>query len=84
MANPPPGAARLAELMARRAVEGLSAAEYEELEVLSARYPAVDPEALERAAAALVLCGLRIEPMPAGLRARIEADARAFLAGDVD
>jgi hypothetical protein len=79
-----PDAARLSELMTRRAVEGLSAAEHEEFEALSARYPAVDPEELERAAAALVLCGLRIEPMPSGLRARIEADARGFFASDAD
>jgi hypothetical protein len=74
-------AARLAELMARRAVEGLSVAEQEEFNALTARCPAVDPDALERSAAAFALCRLKVEPMPAGLRARIEADAEAWFAG---
>jgi hypothetical protein len=77
-------AARLAELMARRAVEGLSAAEQEEFHALAARCPDVDPDALERSAAAFALCRLQVEPMPAGLRARIEADAEAWFSGAGD
>jgi hypothetical protein len=66
---------RMSELLAKRALEGLSAAEHEELQGLAARFPGVDMEAFDRVAALLEISSLRIEPMPAALRARIEAEA---------
>jgi hypothetical protein len=71
---------RLQELLALRAVEGLAAHERQELEQCMARYPQLDSEALDRVAASLALLGLEREPMPAALRARVEADAAAWLA----
>jgi hypothetical protein len=70
---------RLLELMATRAVEGLSAAEEKELEQLAARYPELDLDELDAVAASLSLSGLKFEPMPADLRARVEADAEDWL-----
>ncbi|NHA14247.1 anti-sigma factor domain-containing protein [Thioalkalivibrio sp. XN279] len=70
---------RLQELLALRAVEGLAEHEQRELEHFSTRYPQLDTDALERVAASLALVGLEREPMPAALRARVEADAAAWL-----
>lgn len=75
---------RLYDLLTVRVVEGLDPAEQEELRQLTARHPDVDPDGLERAAAALAIAALPIEPMPAGLRARVEADAAAWFAGRDD
>lgn len=72
---------RLSELLATRAIEGLGDAEQAELNDLSASHPEFDPDDFDRVAASLALSGLRIEPMPAQLRARIEADAQAWLTG---
>jgi len=69
---------RLCDLLATRATEGLSPAEQEELNDLAANYPNLDPDELDRVAASLAVLGLSIEPMPATLRARIEADAEDF------
>lgn len=74
-----PDDARLQELLAMRAVEGLAEQEVQELEQLSARYPALDADALDRVATSLALVGLDPEPMPAALRGRIETDAAAWL-----
>lgn len=71
---------RLHELLAARAVEGLAEQEQQELDQLKTHYPQLDADALERVAAALALTGLEREPMPAALRARVEADASAWLA----
>lgn len=71
---------RFSELLAARALEGLADAEQAELEELTARFPGADLDAFERVAACLAVAGLRVEPMPAALRARVEADARAWLA----
>jgi hypothetical protein len=68
----------LCDLLAMRAIEGLSPAEQDELNDLAANYPDLDPDELDRVAASLAVSGLRLEPMPAALRARIEADAEAF------
>ncbi len=70
---------RLCDLLAARATEGLDPAEQEELDQLSANYPELDQDELDRVAASLALSGLRIDPLPAALRARIEADAQAWL-----
>lgn len=69
---------RLCDLLAARATEGLDPAEQEELKQLSARYPELDPDEFDRVAASIALAGLRVEPMPAALRTRIEADAEAW------
>ena len=71
---------RLQDLLALRAVEGLAEQERQELEQLSPRYPDLDADALDRVAGALALVGLKQEPMPAALRARVEADAATCLA----
>lgn len=71
---------RIDELLAQRATEGLSAAEVVELDQLLRHYPSFDSESLERAAAAVAVARLdRVEPLPPGLRRRIEADAMAAL-----
>lgn len=75
-----PAADRFSELLAARALEGLAGPEQAELEELTARFPGADLDALDRVAACLAVSGLRVEPMPAALRARVEADARAWLA----
>jgi len=72
---------RFRELLAAHALEGLAGAEKAELEELTARFPGADLAAFERVAACLALAGLRVEPMPEELRARVEADGRAWLAG---
>lgn len=69
---------RLQELLAIQAVEGLDEEEREELTQFTTRYPDVDPDELERVAAALALSGLQLEPMPRELRARVEADAASW------
>jgi hypothetical protein len=71
---------RVCDLLVSRATEGLAPAEQEELNQLTANYPDLDPDELDRVAASLAVSGLRIEPMPATLRARIEADAQAWFA----
>lgn len=72
---------RLSDLLATRAIEGLNDAEQSELNDLAAHHVDFDPEDFDRVAASLALSGLRVEPMPAKLRARVEADAEAWLAG---
>jgi hypothetical protein len=71
---------RWCDVLATRAIEGLDGPEQEELDKLSKRYPEFDPDELDRAAAALALAGLRIEPMPEPLRRQVETDARAWFA----
>jgi hypothetical protein len=70
---------RFFDLLATRAVEGLSSGEHEELDRLAELHPDVDADMFDRAAASIAACRLRIEPMPAALRARILADAEAWL-----
>jgi len=72
---------RFADLLVTRVIDGLSATEQEELNEFTARHPDADLDSLERVAASLALSGLRIEPMPASLRARIQADAEALFSG---
>jgi Anti-sigma-K factor rskA len=71
---------RLLELMADRAAFGLSAAEQDELQKLSAQFPDVDSEEFERLAAAIDLSlgpGVAV-PLPAALRAQVSEEARRF------
>lgn len=70
---------RILELLADRAVFGLSAAEHAELETLLAAHPVADPEAFDRIAADLARASVPAdpEPMPAHVLARIAAGAPA-------
>jgi hypothetical protein len=79
--NPPPvSIERLYELLADQATQGLSPQEVAELTRLLARWPHVDEDAMANAAAVLNLREADVEPLPAGLRARLEADATRFFA----
>lgn len=75
----PFGHERLTELLGDRAVVGLDASEQADLENLLREYPGEDPHGFDLAAAGLELALMRgkIRPMPAGLAARIEANATA-------
>ena len=57
---------RLAELLAVRAVAGLSAAEARELEELLTQHPEVDEHEHE-----LAIAALQLQPLPESLRARL-------------
>lgn len=72
---------RLDELLLEHATIGLGAAESAELERLLARYPDVDRDAYERAAAAVCLASLDTSAaLPDSLRARLEQQAAVFIA----
>jgi anti-sigma-K factor RskA len=68
------GRERLVELLADRATQGLSREEARELEALLRQHPDVDPDALDRVAAAVYLATAPRDetPLPGALRARIE------------
>jgi hypothetical protein len=66
---------RLFDLLSDRALVGISPDEEREVVALLAEEPGVDPTSFERAAAATALAGLRVEPMPAKLAARVEEEA---------
>ena len=72
---------RLTELLADRAVFGLTAEEQAELDALLAVHRVADPESLDRLAADLARSTLpeSPEPPPAGLLARIQATAAGHL-----
>jgi hypothetical protein len=73
---------KLDELLLKRAIGSLTAAEEAELERLCAAHPDCDPEVYERAAAVVCLAGLDTrEAMPDTLRAKLERQAAAFAAG---
>lgn len=69
------------ELMALRAVEGLSADEQLELDLLCAEEPALATESMDLAAAAIELAYAQPEPMPPALRQRLSAQAAAHFSG---
>jgi anti-sigma-K factor RskA len=74
---------RFEELRAARALGELDAQERNELEALLAEQAGLDLEADELAAAAAELAQLdpaRLEPLPAALAKKLEADGRAWLA----
>ncbi|MFM8291143.1 MAG: anti-sigma factor domain-containing protein [Planctomycetia bacterium] len=78
------GRERLLELLADRAVFGLDAAEETELAGLLADHSAVDVDGLDRLAATVaVATGRTAEPLPAGLKPRLEADVQRYLSGPV-
>lgn len=71
---------RLYDLLAARATVGLPAADANELTVLLARWPHVDPDEFDRAAAAVHLTGVdphAVPPVPPKLLAKLHADADA-------
>jgi hypothetical protein len=72
---------RALELLADRATEGLGAAEEAELDALLARYPRLDDDSFDLAAAAAALAAETTppEPMPAILRRRIERQAAEWV-----
>jgi hypothetical protein len=72
---------KLDELLLKRALGSLTAAEDAELERLCAAHPDCDSEAYERAAAAVWLAALDTRrAMPDTLRAKLERQADAFVA----
>ena len=74
---------RLDELLADRAVVGLDEVEERELQSLLADHGHVDPDTYERAAAALHVSMLEVEPvqLPPELRAKLLKQAEAFRSG---
>lgn len=68
---------RLEELLIDEALVGLSSAEHDELERLLAENPQVDRQGFGLLAARIHVADLRPEPLPAGLRLQIAADAAA-------
>jgi hypothetical protein len=79
-----PSRERLLELLADRAVFGLDAAEEAELAGLLADHPAADTDGLDRLAAAVAMAtGRMAGELPAGLKARLEADMERMRAGPV-
>jgi hypothetical protein len=73
---------KLDELLLKRAIGSLSAAEDAELERLCAAHPDCDSEVYERAAAVVWLAALDTrDAMPDALRAKLERQADAFVAG---
>jgi anti-sigma-K factor RskA len=70
---------KLTDLLADRALQGLSDDEQRELEILKAQYPELDEQEFERAAAAIQLTeAMKPEPLPKHLRSKIIADAEEF------
>ena len=70
---------KLNDLLADRALHGLSDDEQRELEKLNAQYPELDESEFERAAAAIQLTeAMKPEPLPKHLRSKIIADAEEF------
>ena len=70
---------KLTDLLADRALHGLSDDEQRELEILKAQYPELDEQEFERAAAAIQLTeAMKPEPLPKHLRSKIIADAEDF------
>jgi len=71
---------RLQDLLADRALVGITPEEEMELVGLLAQYPGTDIDALERAAAATLLASMgHLEPMPAHLAAKLTQQAGAPL-----
>jgi hypothetical protein len=69
------------DLLIKQVTEGLSPAEERALDVLDSEVASAFARDLERAAAAIALAGTaEAEPLPPGLRNRIEAQARDFFA----
>lgn len=78
----PPSIDRLHDLLVRQVTEPLTPAEEAELASLLAKWPHVDPEAFELAAAAIdvALTPADVAPLPPALTRAVEADAAAYFA----
>jgi anti-sigma-K factor RskA len=77
--TPDPRRARLEELLATEATQGLSRAETDELDALLAEFPDEDPDGFELAAAALHLAlGPPSEPLPAHMAEKLHLTATVF------
>ncbi|MEL7059240.1 MAG: anti-sigma factor [Acidobacteriota bacterium] len=73
---------RVRDLQASRATVGLDLRDRGELDLLLERHPELDDSGFELAAAAVELMALQaIEPLPVGLRARLERSGREAAAG---
>ena len=77
--TPEPSIQRLEDLLAQQATEGLSPAEEAELVQLLAKWPHIDEEGFEQAAAAIAM-SIPPAPLPRALAARLEQDALAHFA----
>ena len=64
---------RLLELLADRAIFGLTPIEDEELRQLQESVPDFDDECMERSAATVQLACVPVEPLPASVHAKIRA-----------
>jgi len=76
---------RLEELLCDKAVQGLSAAEEAELRLLRADLGMGEDDSIEQAAAAAMLAmtdTAATEPLPAGLRSKLDAKAAAWCRGE--
>jgi hypothetical protein len=70
---------RLSELLAQRAIDGLTGSETTELDRLLTKYPGADEFVLDNTASALLLAStLQPEPLPASLMLRLEKHAECF------
>lgn len=70
---------KLSDLLADRALHGLSDEEMREVEILRATYPELKKEEFERAAAAIQLTeAMKPEALPKHLRSKVIADAEEF------
>jgi Anti-sigma-K factor rskA len=70
---------KLTDLLADRALHGLSDDEQRELEILNAQYPELDEQEFERTAAAIQLTeAMNPEALPSHLRSKVLADAEEF------
>lgn len=81
----PSGIDRLYDLLAARATVGVTPAEDDELAVLLTRWPHVEPDDFDRAAAAVHLTGvdpLAVPPVPPDLLSKLHADAAAHFGHD--
>lgn len=67
----------LLDLLAKRATEGLTREEEAQLDALLANHPDVSPDAFDGTVAALTVAARPGDAMPAALRARLLAQARA-------
>jgi hypothetical protein len=82
--HPHPHRQRLDQLLADRALFGLSSEEHSELDTLTSRFPSTDADCFDRVAASVLLANLsrHIYPMSASLQARVRQQALTELATD--
>lgn len=71
---------RLLDLLAEKALQGLSQGDSRELESLLLEFPDIDALEFERAAATVAMLGLDHDPMPDQVRDKVERDAIGWMA----